>query len=172
MKTIMSFTIIAIIVGCAGTIPLTDEDKSYQTVIELEGEKDGLYIKSLDWATSKFTGSHEVATKRNLLDEGSILETGIKQSDKESGLIISNGFISILSFPVLQIKYMCRIDLKDNKARITFSNYQYFFDGGPNIRQWMDVNQKSMVDKLKPELEKIVQDYTSKMESGKLEKDW
>ena len=164
---IMSF----FINGCAATVPLTEEEKSYQKVIEFDSSKDELFIKSLDWSTSKFTGSHQLVFKTSLLDEGVILETGVQHNDKETGVIMSNGYVEIVTFPVLQIKYSCRIDCKENKVRMTFSNFQYWFDGGVNIRSWMDV-QRGMLTKLHPELDKLIEDYGTKIESQTLDSEW
>ena len=93
--------------GCAATVPLTEEEKSYQKVFEFESSKDELFAKSLDWSTSTFTGSHQLVFKQTLLDPGALLETGVQHSDKETGVIMSNGYVEILSFPVLKIKYSC-----------------------------------------------------------------
>lgn len=157
--------------GCAATVPLTEEEKSYQKVFEFESSKDELFTKSLDWSTSTFTGSHQLVFKKTLLDPGAILETGVQHSDKETGVIMSNGYVEILSFPVLKIKYSCRIDCKEKRARFTFSNFQYWFDAGVNIRDWADI-QKGMLTKLHPELDKLIEDYKTKMKSETLDNNW
>ena len=157
--------------GCAATVPLTEEEKSYQKVIEFDSSKDELFIKSLDWSTSKFTGSHQLVFKTTLLDPGVLLETGVQYSDKETGVIMSNAYVKIVTFPVLQIKYSCRIDCKENRVRFTFSNFQYWFDISVNIRNWADI-QKGQLTKLHPELDKLIEDYETKINSQTLDSDW
>lgn len=170
-KQITTILLLFLFVGCAGTIPLTEEEKSYQSIFEFDSGKDELFTKSLDWSTSTFTGSHQLVFKQTSLDPGTILETGVQQSDKETGVIISNGYVEIVSFPVLKIKYSCRIDCKDKRVRFTFSSFQYWFDAGVNIRNWADI-QKGMLTKLHPELDKLMEDYNTKIKSQTLDTDW
>ena len=54
---------------------------------------------------------------------------------------------------------------------MTFNNFQYYFDAGVNMRSWADVN-KGMVNKLIPELDKLISDYKSKINSNALNNDW
>ncbi|MCH7764882.1 MAG: hypothetical protein IIB95_14290 [Candidatus Marinimicrobia bacterium] len=112
MNKLFTITTFLFLLGCASTVPLTEEEKIYQEIIEFDGNKADLYTKSLDWATTTFTGSHQLVYKKSVFDQGVTLQTGTIQQDKEAGLIISTGYVEIISFPVLQIKYMCRIDLK------------------------------------------------------------
>ena len=172
-KLIYSLTgvLILVFMSCAATVPLTEQEKTYQKIIEFDLSKDELFTRSLDWATSNFTGSHQLVFQTTLLDKGETLQTGVQNKDKESGSIQSNGFVEIVSFPVLKLKYSCRIDCKDKRVRMTFNNFQYYFDAGVNMRSWADVN-KGMVNKLIPELDKLISDYKSKINSNTLNNDW
>ena len=74
-KLIYSLTgvLILVFMSCAATVPLTEQEKTYQKIIEFDLSKDELFTRSLDWATSNFTGSHQLVFQTTLLDKGETL---------------------------------------------------------------------------------------------------
>lgn len=171
MKSIIYTIIVLFFVGCAVSPPLTEEQKIYQKVVEIDGKIDDLYVKSLEWATSKFTGNHQLVFQTSLLDKGRMYETGVLTKDKEGSYILANGYLKIVSFPVLQIKYQAKLQSKENKIRITFSNFQYWFDAGTNMRSWEDI-QPQMLKKITPEFDKLIEDLKKNIKSNSIDNNW
>ena len=96
--------LILVFMSCAATVPLTEQEKTYQKIIEFDLSKDELFTRSLDWATSNFTGSHQLVFQTTLLDKGETLQTGVQNKDKESGSIQSNGFFCLAELTIKVLK--------------------------------------------------------------------
>ena len=145
--------ILLLIVGCA-VAPLTEKQKVYQKVVETNGASNEIFAKSLEWASAKFPG-------------GAIFD----KSDKESQIIWAHGSLKIFYFPVLQVKYQCKIVAKDNYAWVTFSNFQYWFDAGVNMRNSTEIQPKMLL-KIHPELDKLITDLENNLKSASTDSDW
>jgi|19_taG_2_1085344.scaffolds.fasta_scaffold52062_2 hypothetical protein len=171
MRYIINTIIVLFFVGCAVHPPLTEEQKIYQKVVETDGKMDDLYVKSLEWATSKLTGNHQLVFQTSLLDKGRMYETGVLIKDKEGSYILANGYLEIVTLPILKIKYQIKLQSKENKIRITFSNFQYWFDAGINMRSWEDI-QPQMLNKITPEFDKLIEDLEKNIKSVSVDNNW
>ena len=142
MKSISILLSVTLIMGCAGTLTTAEKDFEYQQVYEVSGGKDTLFSKSLQWLAQTYTDSKEV----------------IEYEDKEAGKIIGRGATQVMYNPLgispimLNIRYSIKIDLKDNKARITFTNI--YNPQSPAAPIFVDTR-----DRLIPKFEMLTEDY-------------
>ena len=159
--------------GCSTMMvkPLTEEQKEYQQILEITGTQAELYASSKEWVLSKLSGNHQVATKTNLLDEGVLYETGLLDSNDESFTLIANGYLKIMTFPILKVKYNCKIQVKENRVRITYYEFNYFLDTGTNVKIWTEL-QPQMLSKLHPELDALSEDLKTKLGKISNDNDW
>ena len=141
-KTIVLMTLFALLVSCAGTLTTAPKDIKYQQVIEVTGGKDTLFTKSLQWLAKTYTDSKEV----------------IEYQDKEAGQIIGRGATQVLYNPTgiapiyLNIRYAITIEVKENRARITFD--QIYNPQSPAAPIWLD-----SWNRLQPKYKDLVDDY-------------
>lgn len=104
------------LLGCAGAMPVTVEELSYQKVLELPGQsKETIYEKSKQWIATNFKSAKAV----------------IEYDSKTDGVIIGNGTIDRPASEVHisgthHITFLLREDIKDNKARLTFDKPEVF----------------------------------------------
>lgn len=154
MKIMTILISIILIIGCAGSLSVIESEKKFQKTFEDFGlSKSEIYTKSLQWLAKTFTDSKEV----------------IEFQDEEVGKIIGRGMSSVIFNPTLiapiniNIQYTLTIDIKENKLRITFSNFYSHDVGGGSI----------MVDnylKLEPKLEALSIDLSNYLTTE--EEDW
>ena len=174
IKYCLLFTSVILLSGFLKVKEITEEQKTYQKVLEVEGTQLDLYNKSLEWATAKFSGKHQLSIP-TLYDEGVIYETGIQISDKDQFKIVSNAYSSILAFPVIQIKYQVKIESKDNRVRVTFSDYQNWWEVDATIREWNDKITPKKYKKIVKEFDIILEQFEKaliKKSKVKDDSDW
>ncbi|MEK0338523.1 MAG: DUF4468 domain-containing protein [Nitrosopumilus sp.] len=148
------FVFIIILFGCAANIKRVESDRSFQKTFEGIGlNKVEIYTKSLQWLAKTYTDAKEV----------------IEFQDKEVGKIIGRGMSTVVFNPTLiapinvNIQYTLTIDIKDDRFRITFSNFFSHDISGGNI---MEDNYL----KLKPRLEALSLDLSNYLKTK--EEDW
>lgn len=121
MKTVVLVILTLLILqSCSGLMPdpLTDEQKTFQDVITLDGQsKDEIYLSVNQWFVERFVSSE------------SVIEFQDKQGGKISGKYVSSFKIGIL---YADLKSIITIDIKDGKARYTSKAINY---------KWSDENQ-------------------------------
>jgi hypothetical protein len=112
MKQLSLVFAFLLFVGCAAHV--RDEDKTFSQVFETPGQsKDVLYEKVKIWITQNFKSAKSV----------------IEYDNKENGSIIGNGMIKYpcsgldcIAKGDWTVPFTMRVDLKNNKFRLTFSN--------------------------------------------------
>lgn len=111
----IKFAVLAVflaLIGCAGMQPA--KESSIESVIEVPGHtKDQIYTATKIWIAENFRSAKAV----------------IENDDKESGRIIGNGRIkypcsgfSCLGQSDWTLDFTMRVDMKDQKMKLTFSN--------------------------------------------------
>jgi len=114
MKIVFALVLVIASLGCAGMQQVREEDKTISQVYETPGfKKDALYEHAKIWIAQTFKSAKAVTEYEN----------------KETGTIIGNG---IASYPCSgleciaksdwTIPFTMKIDVKDDKFRLTFSN--------------------------------------------------
>ena len=151
MTVLISFILIA---GCAGSLSVIESERKFQKTFEnIDLNKSEIYTKSLQWLAKTFTDSKEV----------------IEFQDEVVGKIIGRGMSSVIFNPTLiapiniNIQYTLTIDIKENKLRITFSNFNSHDVNGGGI---MEDNYL----KLEPKLEALSIDLSNYLKT--IEEDW
>jgi Domain of unknown function (DUF4468) with TBP-like fold len=117
MKQLKYAAILIILFGCAGMEPA--KESSIESVIDVPGRaKDQIYSSTKIWIAETFNSAKAV----------------IEDDDKEAGRVIGNGLIqypcsgiSCLGKEDWKIGFTMRVDVKDQKFRITFSNIKLSF---------------------------------------------
>lgn len=112
---------VQIFISCASNMSQNAiHEMSYEKVINLNISKDDLYKFSLNWVKINLTGINKLVYKNHPQD----LNTGIKNSFIVN-TIISSGYFNLSESSNFKIKYTCKIDCKENQAKIKFFDYSY-----------------------------------------------
>lgn len=113
MKILAYMIMVFMLSGCAGAMPVRQEDMTYQKVIGIPGVvKDAIFEKSKQWIAATFKSAKAV----------------IEYDNREEGVIIGNGSmerpISAINISGgALISYTMREDIKDGKARLVFNRF-------------------------------------------------
>jgi len=147
---IMIITVLFVAFGCATTQKLTKEELTVQSIQEISKSKTELYKLSNEWMAKSFKSSKQV----------------IQYQDKDEGIIVGKGFIGITYtlFP-MDTWFTMTIEIKDNKARVTFEDI-YISQKVNYQTQETPVTNKAQMDKVRPELEKLITDLSDYLQKG------
>jgi len=160
MKKIYIFiSLIFILVGCftiASDIePVKGEVGSL--IVELENiSKDELYIMANSWAVDTFVSAESV----------------IEFQDKEAGIIKGKYFTSFLNgIYLINVKTIITVEVKEGKARIQLTDPLrqaiYHDVGGKIITSYESINTKSIMEKMQPEWDNLLNSFKTTMRSPK-----
>ncbi|HFU2857263.1 TPA: DUF4468 domain-containing protein [Enterobacter cloacae] len=164
-KLLLTVVAASILSGCSvpadlqGGAPMQPVSK----VVEFQGmKKDAIFNNSKIWVAKSFTSANDV----------------IQYADKEQGSIVGKGtmdypcegFNDCLANAGATVKFTMKIDSKDDKARVTFSDFGFHrpasVSGGIVIpAEDYPVNQQRKINAIKPKLEKFIQEYSSQVKS-------
>lgn len=114
MKIVLVTLAACLLVGCAMYKSIPTEGMKFERVIELNNaEKNVIFIKSMSWMVESFGSSKAV----------------IEYQDKDEGVIIGKAFyeqseITLWGQYIINIWFQIRIDVKDEKVKILFSDLQ------------------------------------------------
>ena len=143
-------------IGCVSMSNLKpiDTNKQFQKTIEnIDLSKSEIFKKTLQWLAKSYNDSKEV----------------IEFKDESSGKIIGRGSGSVvfnltaIAPIIVNIRYTLTIEIKDNRARMTFSNFTSTDIGGgiPMMDNYL---------KLEPKLIAAVDDYKKYLNTK--DEDW
>jgi len=153
MKKIFSYTFYLLVItftfyGCsaASMTPLSN-DTTLNKVVEVENmSKEEIFLNSMEWFSTTFNESKSV----------------IDYQDKEAGKIIGNGAISHVYATIVsgQVKFSVKIEIKENRARISLTNFSAKIIGssGPPVDRAI---MQSEYEKAIPKLESLMNDYSA-----------
>ena len=139
MKKIIAIFLAAFVVALPAS---AGEAFSVEIIRPASLQKGTLFDQTILWMAENFRSSKEV----------------IELKDKELGTIIGNGAMDMnigLSFlpSNVPVTFKLRIDIKDNKYRMTFSNVKMVFDG--NAKPIEDTNRASNEPKVRERFEQM-----------------
>jgi hypothetical protein len=133
-KLILILPCLLFLIQCAGTgVQATPEEKIIQKVYDVSLVKDVIFSRSMEFVAKKFKSAKDI----------------IQLSDKENGNIICKGTVDIDKGMglICPYEFTMSIEVKDNRYRLTFDNYIFYFQGQAN-----EVNNKELVEAIKTKL--------------------
>ncbi len=171
MKLIFAM-ISLIIVGCAAMQPVavTDADLTFQRVVEVPGySKEQIYHGTKIWIAENFKSAKAV----------------LEYENKDTGTLIGNG---IISYPCSglecmvkadwKVPFTMRVDIKDQKLRLTFSNLRISWPSSYNKTYGAQsaydgpIRNKSDLDAVRPVLLKFGDQLLTSFGKDKGKSDW
>jgi hypothetical protein len=156
--------------GCASMHRVAETDRSFERIVEVAGySKDQIYSSSKMWVAGNFKSAKSV----------------MEYDNKEEGVIIGNGVIaypcsgglSCMGTANWKVPFTMRIDIKDQKFRITFSNIKLFwppsytagvYDAGYDG----PVKTQRAMNAIKPALLRFGDEIVASMNNNKSKSDW
>jgi len=173
MKCWMKLILIMIVVfltGCAGLQPIADADRTFERIVEAPGySKEQIFNGTKIWIAENFKSAKAV----------------LEYENKDAGTIIGNGIISYpcsgldcIAKADWKVPFTMRVDIKDQKFRLTFSNLHlswppsYNRTFGAQAGHDGPISTQSDLDAVKPELLKFGDQILASLGKEKSKKDW
>lgn len=154
--------LVLLFVGCT---KILDADRTLESVYEAPSmTKDQIYSLTKIWIAENFRSAKAV----------------IEYDNKEEGTLIGNGVINYPSsgFDSMikgdwKATFTMRVDVKDNKFKLTFSNIGLILPGQAGARPYDGpVGQKSDLDKIKAKLQTLGPEIVIAIKKGTSKKDF
>ncbi|MCP3943533.1 MAG: DUF4468 domain-containing protein [Desulfobacteraceae bacterium] len=158
------------LVGCAGLQPVTDTNRIFQRVIQAPGySKEQIFNGTKIWIAENFNSAKAV----------------IEYENKDDWTIIGNG---IIPYPCTgfdcvakmnwKVPFTMRVDIKDQKFRLTFSNihlswppsYNATFGAQPGYNG--PVRTQGDLDAIKPKFLKFGDALLASFKTNRQKSDW
>ena len=163
MQKLITAVMMMIIAGCT-PMPVK-ETPPIESVIDMPGfNKDQIYTATKVWIAENFMSAKAV----------------IENDDKEAGRVIGNGRIkypcsgfSCISRADWTLDFTMRVDIKDQKIRLTFTNLGFSFpstQGIPAADDW-PIRENQMGD-VRPALIKLGEELKDAITKEKTKADW
>lgn len=119
-------------------MPLDDSGKiTYEEIVDQEGIKDTLYNRAFAWARSYFVNVY----------------TNVKNYSREDGLISGKNFVKTFTtdkkgktMDAGAIMYDFSINIKDNKYKVTLTNFRKYDNSGNPLEPWFKDTDKKQVE--------------------------
>ena len=173
MKFWMKLILIMIVVsftGCAGLQPIADADRTFERIVEAPSySKEQIFNGTKIWIAENFKSAKAV----------------LEYENKDAGTIIGNGIISYpcrgldcIAKARWKVPFTMRVDIKDQKFRLTFSNLHlswppsYNRTFGAQAGHDGPISTQSDLDAVKPELLKFGDQILASLGKEKSKKDW
>lgn len=156
--------------GCAGMQPIQETDRTFDGVFEAPGfSRDKIFTSTKIWIAENFRSAKSV----------------IEYENKEEGTLIGNGIIpypcsglECIAKADWKVPFTMRIDMKDNKFKLTFSNIRlswppsYNTTFGASSGHDGPVSLQSDIDAIKPKLLDFGNQIVGSMNTSKKSSDW
>jgi len=168
MKCWMKLILVMIFVfltGCAGLQPIVDADRTFERIVEAPGySKEQIFNGTKIWIAENFKSAKAV----------------LEYENKDTGIIIGNGSISFpcsglncIATADWKAPFTMRIDIKDQKFRLTFSN---LYLSWPPHGAWPGydgpIRNQRELDAIRPELLKFGDQILASFGKEKGKSDW
>ena len=165
------FTFIIFISGCASNLPKMNQGKiTYSRIFHFNLSKDDLYKYSLSWVNSKFKGIKKLEFSNHPEKSNSTRDKNLGNKTLVN-TIISEGSYKIQGLLKTEIRYICKIECKENKVKIIFSDFQYFVENEIQNTLWEHINRK-IKKKLFFQLDSYILDFSEPASHEGLKGDW
>lgn len=157
--------------GCATmtATPLPDSAKTFEKVVEVpELTKDEIYTATKVWIAQNFKSAKAV----------------IEIDSKEDGLIVGNGIIDYpcdgiecLAKGDWRVPFTMRVDIKEGRFRLSFSNIKLAWDASYNAgilspAAEVNVSNQSEMDSIKPKLLEFADQIRTSIAKSEASRNW
>lgn len=160
----------AVLSGCAGMQPVAEADRTIEGVFEAPGaSKDQVFSATKIWIAENFRSAKAV----------------IEYENKEEGTLIGNGVIpypcsglDCIAKNDWTIPFTMRVDMKDQKFKLTFSNIRlswppsYNATFGAQSGHDGPISTQGDMDAVKPKLLAFGPQLTAAIQKNRGSKDW
>ena len=157
-------------IGCAGMQQINDAERSFERIVQVPGhKKDKIYDFTKIWIAENFRSAKSV----------------IEYENRESGTIIGNGAIKYpckgiecVAKSDWKVLFTMRVDTKNEKIRLTFSNLKltwppsYNRTFGAQSGHEGPVYTKADLNKIKPVLLNFGDEIRTHLEKGSDKSNW
>lgn len=157
------------LIGCASTYPVKQEDRTFENIVEVNGfTKDQIYVASKVWLAQTFASAKAVT----------------EMDSQEAGILIGNGNttypcegIQCIATVDWRVKFTMRIDMKDDKFKIAFSNinlaWPSSYANGVNMPSHdAPVSTQGDMDRIKPKLLALGDELKTAILQNKTNSNW
>lgn len=156
--------------AAAKSAPITEEDRTIVQVFEAPGyTKDQIFAATKMWIAENFKSAKAVIEYENK-DEGTIIGNGIIRYP-------CGGAFACMAKGDWTVPFTMRAESKDGRFRLTFTNIHLawpasYSSGISTPAHDGPVNQRSDLDKIRPELLKFGEQLLTSMSKAKSSDDW
>jgi len=163
-------TIFFLFTGCAGMQPITEANRTFEKVYEAPSySREEIFNGTKVWIAENFKSAKAV----------------LEYENKDTGTIIGNGIISYpcnglecITKADWKVPFTMRVDIKDQKFRLTFSNLHLSWPPSYNRTLGAQpghdgpIGTQSDLDAVKPELLKFGNQILASFRQEKIKSDW
>ena len=152
----VTLMIIPLLFACSISSAQSDESVKVEIIKEIKMLKDDIYKNALLWMAESFRSSKEV----------------IDLKDRDMGTIIGNGSVDIKIGwgAYTPARFKLKIDVKDDKYRLTFKDVIMVFDGQEKPIE--AANRKSLEPKVTTKFNEIATSLHEYLGKAGSSKDW
>lgn len=152
---ILSGLVILFLSSCLTMSEMPQDARTISKIIEVNKNADLIFVESNLWLSETFKSAEAV----------------IKYSDKEAGIIMGKGiYDKFVGIGTRRYSYSVKIEVKENKVRITFVALNVTADVGQGFSGGSPVVEATWKD-LKPFLLKLQRDFENRIATG-TSSDW
>jgi hypothetical protein len=158
------------LVGCAGLQPIADVDHTFERIVEAPGySKEQIFNGTKIWIAENFRSAKAV----------------LEYENKDAGMLIGNGIIpypcsglECIAKVNWKVPFTMRVDIKDQKFRLTFSNLRLSWPSSYNRTYGAQpgydgpIRTQGDLDTIKPELLKFGDQLLASFRKNKGKSDW
>jgi len=170
MRKVVVCLLMTLAFGCAGMQPVKEADRSFEKIVEAPGHsKEQIFYGTKIWIAENFKSAKAV----------------LEYENKEAGTIIGNGVISYpcsgidcIAKADWKVPFTMRVDIKDQKYRLTFSNLHLSWPPSYNstfgVQAGHDgpISTQGDLDLVKPELLKFGDEILASLGKESVKNDW
>jgi hypothetical protein len=169
-KITILLILLFLFIGCAGMQQITETERTFERIVSVSGHKSSeIYDSTKIWIAENFKSAKSV----------------IEYDNKDAGTIIGNGAINYpckglecVAKSDWKVLFTMRVDTKDDKFRLTFSNLKltwppsYNSTFGAQSGHEGPVSTKADLDAIKPALLKFGDEIRAHIERGATRSNW
>lgn len=166
MKKLVLTTLLLLTSAATLAKQLSDADRTFDLIVDTPGKsKDQIYLSSKVWIAESFKSSKAV----------------LEIDSKQDGLLLGNAIIkypckgfSCITYEGWTSPFTLKIEMKEEKFRVTFSNIQLSLPGQPGYSapSTFPITEQSDLDRIKPALVQLAHDLENAVKRSSSQQDF